>query len=145
VTTPNVTTDVILSGNITYSATDGSDGLTLIAENALLIPLLSPDYMELRGIFIAQKDQVGRHHYTSSGSYRVPASYTSYVKQSQLTIVGTIVSNGRVGTQWTSGGVWTSGYGIRNNAYDRRLATDPPPLTPYTSDEYRFVEWREEE
>ena len=56
---------------------------------------------------------------------------------------GTIVSNGRVGTRWTSGNTFVSGYNERFNTYDRNLAADPPPLTPHTSDDFRFIEWRE--
>ncbi len=61
---------------------------------------------------------------------------------------GTIVSNGRVGTKWGYT-IWPqcvnswSGYNVRYNSYDRKLATDPPPLTPYVSSEYKFVEWGE--
>ena len=145
VTDPNEDTDVILSGDIDYTTLDGSDGLTVVAEDSLLIPLLSPDNMKLRGIFIAQKDHFGRHHYMRYGSRRVPYAYSSYVKRTKLEIVGTIVSDGRVGTKWTCSGVWCSGYGQRENSYDRKLATDPPPLTPYVSDEFLFIQWREEE
>jgi hypothetical protein len=140
VTNPNVDTDLILAGNINYTTTDGSDGLTAIGEHSVLIPVQSPDNMELRGIFIAQKGYFGRNLY--------PRWYEPYDHRSTLEINGTIVSNGRVGTKWGCS-VWAcrdgwSGYNSRENSYDRKLATDPPPLTPYTSEEFKFVEWREE-
>ena len=69
----------------------------------------------------------------------------SYVKRNSLEITGTIVSNGRVGTSWSCGGVFCSGYETRINSYDRKQAVDPPPLTPFVDSEYRFIEWREEE
>lgn len=143
VSQPNYDTDVYLRGNIAYESSDGSDGLTLIAENNVLLPLTSPSIMELHGIFIAQKGRYGRNHYTTSGSNDVPSSYDSYVQQDTLTTIGTIVSNGRTGTQWTCGGSFCSGYQNRIDSYDGLLATDPPPFTPYTSTDYTFVEWRE--
>ena len=141
---PNVDTTIILNGDITYVSSDGSSGLTAIAEEDVLIPLLSPSDMLLNGVFIAQNGHFGRNHYTTSGSYKVPSDYTSYVIQDSLSITGTIVSNGRVGTKWTSGESVVSGYLNRVNAYDRNLVSTPPPLTPYISSEYKFIEWREE-
>jgi hypothetical protein len=141
---PNIDTSIILNDSITYTAIDGSVGLTAIAEENVLIPLLSPEEMTLRGIFIAQSGRFGRNHYTTSGSNDVPSAYDSYVQQDTLTMTGTIISNGRVGTKWTSGGTFSSGYDNRFNYYDRNLATEPPPLTPYVSDDFIFIEWREE-
>lgn len=136
--------DAILSGNITYTTSDGSDGLTVVADNDVIIPLLSPEDMWLYGIFIAQNGHFGRNNYTSSGSQDVPDAYDGYVQQDDLTVHGTIVSNGREGTKWTNGGTFVSGYADRFNTYDRDQATNPPPLTPYVSDDYTFIEWHEE-
>ncbi len=144
VSQPNYHPDVILSGDITYASNDGSDGLTVLAENSVTIPLNSPTNMTVYGIFVAQKGRYGRNHYTTSGSNDVPSSYDSYVQQDTLTTIGTIVSNGRTGTQWSCGGVFCSGYQTRVDSYDGRLSTAPPPFTPYTSVDYKFVEWREE-
>lgn len=144
VTAASTDTDLILRGNITYAHNDGSDGLTAIGERNVLIPLTSPTDMSLYGIFIAQKGRYGRNHYTTSGSNDVPSTYDSYVQQNTLTTVGTIVSNGRTGTQWNCGGAFCSGYENRVDSYDGRLANNPPPFTPYTSTDYRFVDWRDE-
>jgi hypothetical protein len=145
VTTPNVMKSVWLPGNITYTTNSGSDGIMVLGEQDVLISLNSPDVMTLQGIFIAQNGRFGRNHYTAGGSGQVPPAYGLYVVRTSLTIVGTIVSNLREGTKWTSGNnTFLSGYQTRINAYDRKLATNPPPLTPYTSSDYRFVEWREE-
>lgn len=141
VTSPGVDTDLILNGNITYTAYDGSVGLTAIGEDSVFIPLLSPDDMTLNGIFIAQNGNFGRNYYTTSGSRDVSSMYDSYVLRDDLTINGSIVSNGRVGTKWSCSGSYCSGYDNRVNTYDRDLATSPPPLTPYVSDDFRFIEW----
>lgn len=131
---------IILNDNITYANEDS--GLLAIAEFDNLIGLVVPDDMELNGIFIAQNGHFGRNHYDTS----MPNAWEEYIKRNSLTMNGTIVSNGRVGTKWvSSGGVWLSGFNTRYNSYDRNLVSDPPPLTPETSDTYRFIEWREVE
>ncbi len=124
---------IILHDNITY--TTATSGLLVIAEEDVLVGYDVPDDMELNGIFVAQNGHFGRNHYTVStnGGDRY---------RNSLTINGTIVSNGRVGTKWTCGG-WCSGFDTRYNSYDRDLVADPPPLTPEVSDTYRFIEWRE--
>lgn len=134
----------ILYESITY-ANATTDGFTLVSEDDILISLRSPDVMTLRGIFIAQGGRFGRDSYGTTGSYRTPSAFRSYIDRESLTVYGTIVSNGREGTQWTSGGVFQSGYRNRTNGYDRNLAVSPPPLTPYLSSEYQFVDWRENE
>ncbi len=143
---PVYTTDVILNGSLTYAHSDGTDGLVLLAQNNIRIPLLSPDNMKLNGIFIAQQGDFGRNYYTKTGQRDVPRVYDSYVFRNSLDIVGTIVSNGRVGTKWYCGDTekYCSGYANRTNTYDAALADAPPPFTPTVSPDYRFVMWSEE-
>lgn len=138
---PNVDTNVWLNGNITYTTTDGSDGLLVLGENNVRIPLYSPDQMSLRGIFMAQKGHFGRNLYT--------CWYSPNDKRTSLKINGSIVSKGRVGTKWSywywgCGYNW-SGYDQRENSYDRKLMSAPPPMTPFTSDEYKFIDWNEKQ
>lgn len=136
--------DIILRNNITYASGTGSSGLTAVAERSVLIPLNSPDTMTVRGVFVAQNGYVGRNYYTTSGSYDVPSSYDSYVIQSSLTTIGSVISNNRVGTQWTCSGTICSGYQNRTDTYDRLLAFSPPPFTPAASPDYTTVLWREQ-
>ena len=139
ISNPNVDPDIIIQEDINYTTLDGSDGLTAIAQNSVLIPLESPDNLSIRGIFIAQNGYFGRNLY--------PCWYSPNDHRNSLKTYGSIVSNGRVGTKWgysgggCGSGQW-SGYNSRENLYDRNLATDPPPLTPFTSDDFRFIEWR---
>lgn len=134
---PNIDTSVILNNNLSYTTKDGSDGLAVVSEYDVLIPLYSPDIMELDGIFLAQKGHFGRNHYSSS--------YWPWYDRERLEMYGSVVSKGRVGTRWTSGGSFASGYRNRENNYDRKLMTDPPPLLPASDDEYGFVKWEEVE
>lgn len=141
-----LTPDAILPSNITYAAYDGTNGLTVVAAGNVLLPLNSPDVMEIHGVFIAQNGYYGRNYYFYDfwDSDSVPSAYQSYVIQSSLTTVGSVVSNGRTGTSWSCGGVTCSGYITRVDSYDGTLATDPPPFTPYTSSQYNFVQWRQQ-
>lgn len=136
--------DIIINGNITYATSDGSSGLTAIAERSILIPLFSPNDLTMRGVFVAQNGYVGRNYYQSGGQNGVGQAGGPFVQRSSLTTIGSVVSNQRIGTQWTCGGVLCSGYATRNDLYDRLLAFSPPPFTPSASPDYRFVLWKED-
>ncbi|MBD3208721.1 MAG: hypothetical protein GF370_04700 [Candidatus Nealsonbacteria bacterium] len=128
---PSNDTDVVLSGNIDYvSGGIPEDGLAIIGENNLLIPPDSPEQMEIKSILIAQKGRFGRNHYPDN-------------TRDQLEIYGSIVSNGRVGTKWTSGGSIISGYLKRENYFDRNLIYEPPLFVPETSPDFEIVNWQE--
>jgi len=127
---PSLDTDVVLANNIDYTTLDGPDGLTLIGERNVLIGPQSPDQMELRGIFVAQKGRFSRNHYPGN------------IRQ-KLEIYGSIVSNGRVGTQWISGSTIISGYLKRESYFDANLIYNPPSFTPYISPEFKIINWEE--
>ncbi|MEK7201760.1 MAG: hypothetical protein AAB737_03940 [Patescibacteria group bacterium] len=136
VTTTGIAPNAMLPNNLTYAATDGSAGLTLIAENNVLITPNSPSTMTLNGVFIAQGGAFGRNYYGCPSSYE---------PRSTLTILGTTVSNLRTGTKWVNGcPSGDAGYQTRIDAFDRKLSTDPPPFTPSISTDYQFVDWRQE-
>lgn len=133
--------DVYLNNNIYYAAYDGTDGLTVIAERNVLIPLVVPSTMEIHGVFIASNGHYGRDYFTTSN---VASAYDQYVTRSTLTTIGTVVSNGRTGTSWTCGGTFCSGFQERFDFYDQQLAFAPPPFTPAVTTDYQFNLWREE-
>lgn len=130
---PNQEANIWLLGDITYTTKDGSDGLLLLAQHNNLISPNSPDYMELAGVFVAQIGHFGRNHYVGN------------IKE-YLEIYGSVVSNGRVGTQWsyTWGGI-ASGYKKRENIYDPSQSFCPPPFLPTISETFGFKEWEEVE
>lgn len=145
VTQSSVDRSVIINGNITKATSDA--GLTVIGEKDVLVGLQVPDVMTISGIFIAQKGKFGRNHYcendcsSTSGNQGLPGSLDPYVKRASLTLNGTVVSNGRVGTKWTSGSSYISGFANRYDNFDRLLSESPPPFTPAISDDYEFVRW----
>ena len=128
--------DIVLTDNITYVATDGSDGLTVIGAHDILIAPDSPQTMTLNGLFIAQSGAFGRNLYSCPGSYE---------PRGTLTILGTTVSNLRTGTRWVNGcgGGSDAGYQTRIDAFDRQNSTNPPPFTPTTSTQWQFVDWQQ--
>lgn len=127
---PNEDTNIVLVDSINYVDKDGTDGFAAIAEKNILISPASPNQMELRGVFVAQKGRFGRNHY--------PNNF-----RDKLEIVGSIVSNGRVGTQWTSGSYVVSGYLERENYVDTKLIYNPSPFVPYVEHDFRVINWEE--
>ena len=145
---PSLAPDIFIPNNITYTTSSGTDGLTVIAASDVLIPLNSPDTMQIHGIYAAIGGHFGRNFYTSdSGSYGssyvVPSAYSSYVMRTQLTTEGSVISNTRTGTAWSDGVSTISGYLSRIDAYDQLQATNPPPFTPVATTDYGFALWRE--
>lgn len=134
-TNPNKETDVWLQGSIEYTVNDGSDGLVLLAQRNNLISLYTPDSMVLEGVFIAQSGHFGRNYY--------PSWYAPYHKRNKLEMFGSVVSNGRVGTRWSCGGIYCSGYNQRENTYDPQLSFSPPPFLPFISEEHEIRNWEE--
>lgn len=139
--TTSTTPDVYLNGNITYESQDGSDGLTVVAEGSVLIPLIVPDALTVQGVFVAQSGHYGRDYFSTAD---LASQYHQYVIRSSLTTVGTVVSNGRTGTSWSCSGVTCSGFLARYDYYDQLLAFSPPPFTPTASTDYKFVLWNEQ-
>ena len=137
----SVDRSIILSGDITYANADG-DGLTAIGEENVLIGLEVPNTMNINGVFIAQKGRFSRNHYSTA---YLPSSLDQYVTRDTLNTTGTVVSKNRVGTKWSSGGTFVSGFSQRNDSFDNNLADNPPPFTPRTSDDYSFRLWQEVE
>ncbi|HEX7651375.1 MAG TPA: hypothetical protein VF439_01500 [Candidatus Paceibacterota bacterium] len=134
-----VAPDAILRGNIQYASSDGTDGLTVIAENDVLISADSPQNMTADGLFVAQNGAFGRNLYDCPSSYE---------PRGTLTILGSTVSNKRTGTKWIGtglcGSAGTAGYQTRIDAFDRKLSTDPPPFTPNVSTDFELLDWRQQ-
>ncbi len=131
-------TNIVIEGNVTYTA--GVDaGLLAIAEDDVDIGVEVPEDMIANGIYVAQNGRFGRNYYTTGW---LPNA--SDVVKDSLTRNGSVVSNLRSGTAWYSSGTTVSGFLIRTTSFDRDQVDNPPPLTPETSDVYKFDDWRQE-
>mgnify|MGYP006267822739 CR=1 FL=1 len=130
---------IFLQGNITYDD-PLSDGLLAVAKRNVLVGLDVPDQMELNGIFVAMEGNFGRNHYYEP---HLDPAIDHYYTRDRLTLNGTVVSLGRVGTAWSSGGAHASGFENRVNEYDRNLVENPPPLVPSAGSAiYRYTDWQ---
>lgn len=135
--------NVVLPNNITYTAYDGSVGLTVIASHNLLIGANTPQDLTLDGIFVAQSGAFGRNLYDCSNNG------SAYQYRGKLFMLGTIVSMLRQNNYWLGGcssgqGNW-SGYpdSTWNFVFDRQNSTNPPPFTPTTSNQWQFIDWQQ--
>ncbi len=142
--TAGVDPTVFINNNLDYTTLDGSDSLAVIAEKNVLLPCHTPDTMVARGVFVAQLGNFGRRFYIDPDAYWWhcwwhPSKCCDDGLRTHLTIYGSIVSNGRVGTRWGS----VSGYQKRDNYFDSKLAKDPPPLLPYVSEAMEIISFQE--
>jgi len=135
-------TNIVINDNLDYGSSPDA-GLLAIAEDDIDIGLVVPNNMTVNGIYIAQNGRFGRNEYFT---YYLKSSLDPYVVQNSLTRLGTVVSNGRTGTAWinTLTGATVSGFLIRDTSFDLNQVTNPPPLTPRTSDVYEFDDWRQD-
>jgi hypothetical protein len=139
---------IIINNNITYTSAT-SAGLLAVAEQDVLVGLDVPTNLTANGIYIAKDGRFSRNRYCTNcnegGNRGLPSSLDPFVARNSMSMTGTIVSNARVGTQWVDqNGDFSSGFLNRYNSFDRNLVDNPPPLTPNTSDDYVFTEWRDE-
>lgn len=132
--------DVWINGNITYTATDGSDVFGLISQNDIYFVRDVPNNFRVDGVLIAQQGSILRHGYvnTSTGNNHCVAG--SYSIKNSLTINGSIISYDS--SYWNFGTPLQSGFQNRTINYDTNVLYAPPPYFP-TSGEYEFISWRE--
>ncbi len=136
----NGETNIVINDNVQY-VPGANAGLLAIAETDIDIGLVVPENMEVDGIYIAKDGRFGRNHYSTA---YLSWSLDPYVIRGTLTRFGSVISNGRVGTQWVDGiGNTVSGFQNRVTSFDQDQVDDPPPLTPVTSDVYEFKDWQQ--
>lgn len=121
---------IIINGNLTYTAKDGNHVLGLIAEQNILIPRNSPDFLEINAAVMAQNGAAKRYYYPGN------------IKDTLVTY-GSVISAGIWTWSWVSGGgSVVSGYRNTNSTYDANLTYGPPPGFPVGS-EYNLISWEE--
>ncbi|MDD2758456.1 MAG: hypothetical protein PHD72_03750 [Patescibacteria group bacterium] len=121
---------IIIYDNLTYLAKDGSHCIGLMAEQNILIPHNSPEYMEINAAMLAQKGAAKRYYYPSD-------------KKTSLLVYGSIISSGVWTWSWANAsGQVTSGYVSTSMTYDTNLTYGPPPSFPVGS-EYNLITWEE--
>jgi type II secretory pathway pseudopilin PulG len=123
--------NVIINNDLTYTNYNGTDSLGIIAQNGIMVGMISDDNLKIDGALIAQNDRVGRFYY-SGGS-------CAYKNRALISLFGMIASYARYGFAYTDG----TGYATRSITYDANLLYAPPPSFPLTSAQYQILSWQE--
>lgn len=120
---------IMIPNNITYTATDGSVSLGLLAENNILVTYFAPNNLTINAALIAQNGSAQRYYF--SGNIK-----------GTLTLFGSMASFGVWTWSWVNGsGTVTSGYQVTNTTYDSNLLFSPPPSFPLSSSGYQQITW----
>lgn len=134
---PNTNKKIIINGNI--SQTNNNSALGLIAQKDILIPLYSPDNLEIKATLLAQKGHVYRYYYPH-WNYE---PYKTYAIRDYLETFGSIITNTIWTFNWISGSEEiVSGYKNTELRYDSKLTFNPPPYFP-AAGEAEFIFWEE--
>jgi hypothetical protein len=126
--------NITVNNNLLYTNYDGSDVISLIAQNNINVGLYSLDTLRIDAALMAQNGRTGRYYYRPGASYCSPND-----TRQTLTLFGMIASNQRYGFAYTDG----TGYQTRNLIYDANLLYSPPPSFPQTSEQYTTLSWEE--
>lgn len=141
---PGVSRDIILQGNLINVPTEPDAGLLALAQRSMVLGFMIPDDMLIEGVFIAQSGSYGRPRYINN--YRIPAAWRMYVLRNRLVYNGTVASNAAtIFPAYSSGGSVYSGFLYQDSLYNRSFSVEPPPFTPYISDNYFLRDWRQED
>lgn len=132
------TASIYINNDLTYTNTNGSDKIGLLAQQDISVAFYSDDDLRIDAALIAQKGRVGRIHYDVPGSTHNPADCDAYVNRNVITLYGSIATNQRYGFAYTD----NTGYTTRNINYDTDLSFGPPPWFP-TTGEYSVLSWEE--
>jgi hypothetical protein len=131
---PATNASIIINGSITR-ANPKATLIALIAQKNILVPLYSPNILEIQAVMVAQKGAVQRYYYSNS--------YSPYHTRNRIMVRGSIITNQTWTWSWVnSGGSVISGYQNTESYYEPALIYDPPPFFPASGD-LQFVSWEE--
>ena len=129
---PATTSSITINNDILYTNYDGSDVLSLIAQNNINIGWASDTDLRVDAALVAKNGRVGRYYYR-------PYYCNPNVYKNAITSYGMIATYQRYGFAYTDG----TGYNLRTIIYDANLLYGPPPSFPLTSDQYETISWEE--
>lgn len=132
---PSTRASITVNSNVLYTNYDGTDVISLIAQNNFNVGMASADTLRIDAAIVAQNGRAGRYYYNGPGNN----TCTPYHSRTTLTLYGMIATNLRYGFAYTDG----TGYNTRNIVYDANLLYGPPPSFPLTSDQYSTISWQE--
>lgn len=133
---PGQNAKMIIWDDINYI--DSNSVLGLIAQKDILIPLYSPDRLEIKAGLLAQKGHVFRYYYPNWSQ----KPYKTYAIREYIETYGSIITNTVWTFTWVDEGEVVSGYRETEMSYNPDLTYFPPPYFP-TTGEYEFISWEE--
>ncbi len=128
---PNTRKSIVVNNDLLYTNLDGTDVVSLVAQNNFLVGLKSLNTLTIDAALMAQNGFVGRYYYKSNCG-------STYIR-STLNLYGMIGTNLRYGFAYTD----NTGYTTRNLSYDGNLLYSPPPSFPLSTNQYEIVSWKE--
>ncbi len=135
--TPASLKKIIIPNDINYIGENSVLGL--ISQKDILIPLYSPNNLEIKAALLAQKGHVFRYYYPRR-SYE---PYKTYAIRDYIETYGSIITNTIWTFTWVDGtGKVVSGYKETEMVYNENLTYNPPPYFP-VSGEYEIIKWEE--
>jgi hypothetical protein len=128
---------IIIHDNINYVEEDSVLGL--IAQSDILIPLYSPNRLEIKAALLAQNGRVFRYYYP----HWWWEPYRTYAIRDYIETYGSIITNKIWTFTWVdSAGNVVSGYRETEMSYNPDLTYSPPPYFPVYG-EYEIFKWEE--
>ncbi len=131
--------NITVNNDLKYTNYDGTDVLSLIAQNNINVGLFSDTNLQIDGALVAQNGRIGRYYYdpptNGGGTNRCGVN----VYRNSISLYGMLGTNGRYGFAYTDG----TGYDDRTITYDTNLLYAPPPNFPLASDKYQIILWEE--
>lgn len=131
---PSTNASIIINGNLTR-ADPKATLVALITQKNVLVPLYSPNVLEIQAVMLAQKGAVQRYYYSST--------YSPWHIRNRIMVRGSIITNQVWTWTWVSGGgSVVSGYRQTESYYESALIYNPPPYFP-SAGEHQFISWEE--
>jgi len=134
---PTTRSSITVNHNLLYTNYDGTDVISLIAQNNINIGMVSDNIIRIDAALMAQNGRVGRYYYQPPDYFSNRCS--PYHTRNTITTFGMIGSSQRYGFAYTD----STGYQTRNLNYDSNLMYGPPPSFPLTTDSYQTISWDE--
>lgn len=132
---PATRTSITVNNNLTYTNYDGSDVISLMAQNNINAGLRSDNNLRIDAALVAQNGRIGRYYYGTNCA----SGGTNWYTRNSITLYGMLATYGRYGFAYTDG----TGYDTRTINYDANLLYGPPPSFPLTSNQYTTISWEE--
>lgn len=126
---------IVINDNLENLGSGSNQKIALIAQKDILVPLYSPDDLQIDAVLLAQKGHCMRYYYSNS--------YSPWHIRNSITVNGSVITNTIWTWSWVDGGGTTiSGYRNTASNYDSDLIYNPPPYFP-TYGQDTFISWEE--